>query len=521
MDLFIKKYLPEEKKAEFSMFCKANNPMQRLDMLIKKAISIWASDIHIEPSVYEKDDVEKWMLVPLRVRIWGDLKFFDEITWNDVCGIIKMWEDYDVYVRWIKHGLWLGQTDWTIPLDTSHSIKEENSWIDVNLRFSFLPEWIDLPSSIWYFPKIVIRILDNNKNIIWFDDIGLLWHDKTEILKFLNSNQWFLIMAWPTGSWKTTTLYSMIQVINKPGINIQTLEDPIEYRIPWINQSKINAKSMVPYTFALWIRALMRQDPDVILVWETRDTETGKIAIEASTTWHLVFTTLHANSSIEIYSRLIQMGIEKYQVINWVTVGFSQRLIKKVCPHCAKKYLPNDLMKEEFKRMFQWFDFGKLTKEDFLRVFLWKMAENVAETVTTTFKTYRNELDEKEYKLIDDKNNNDYIRAVEIVKKKITDLNGNIYSNLEKVFSKTNLVEANIDPENNCEFCLWEWYKWRNPIFEIIPNTEELWELLLNNASKKELNRYVEKASIFTLKKYAFLALMEWKTDIKEYSNIN
>lgn len=518
---FVKQYIPNDKVSEFDRFVKTNTPMQRIELLIKKSIAIGASDIHIEPLNYDEDDIKNNLLVRIRIRIGGELKFFNDFSKNDFVGFIKMGEDYDQYIRWIKLNLSLSGTDGTIPLDAAYSIKDESANIDVNLRFSFIPEGIELPSSVWYFPKIVIRILDNSKNIIDFNQINLLEFDKNEINRFLNQNQGFLVMAWPTGSGKTTTLYSMLQKINGTNVNIQTVEDPIEYKIPGINQSKINNKSSIPYTFALALKSILRQDPDIILIGETRDTETWKTALEAASTGHLVFTTLHANSSIEIYSRLIQMGIEKYQVVNGVNIWFSQRLMRKVCPHCSVKHKPDEKLREEFKKTFQGYDYSKLTCADFTRIFGWKMTNTTAKWLADTYKSLKSDIEAKEYKLLDDKNNSIILSWIEESRKKVYRLNETVYKNLDKAFNDMFIVIANTEDGNTCEHCLGEGYLWRCPIFEVIPNTEELGELLLQNASKKELNKYVEKASIFTLKKYAFLLIMEWLVDFKQYSNLS
>ena len=182
--------------------------------------------------------------------------------------------------------------------------------------------------------SVVMRFLDWSRGIqtfsaIWFSD------EWTEIIKRnVAQSYWMILMTWPTWSWKTTTLYSMLNTLNDWAKKIITLEDPVEYEVNWFQQSQINYKKW--YDYAEWLKAILRHDPEVILVWEIRELETAQIAINAALTWHLVFSTLHTNSAIETLSRLVSMWVQAYMLAPALRLIVWQRLVRKLC-HCATK----------------------------------------------------------------------------------------------------------------------------------------------------------------------------------------
>ncbi len=180
-----------------------------------------------------------------------------------------------------------------------------------------------------YWEKIVIRILEKNMDLL---NIKKLWYSSRHlqiVQKALKKTYWLIAIWWPTWSWKTTTLYAMLEQFRWKSIAIYTLEDPIEYRIPWITQ--IQVKPEIWFTYYEWLKQLLRLDPDVILVWEIRDEKVAKLAIEASMTWHLVLTTIHANNTQWIVQRFLEFWIDKFVLANSLILLMTQRLVKRLC----------------------------------------------------------------------------------------------------------------------------------------------------------------------------------------------
>ena len=180
--------------------------------------------------------------------------------------------------------------------------------------------------------SVVIRFLDASQNIEGFKDIWFTDYHLDILERNLKKTNGIIIMTWPTGSWKTTTLYTILRKLNDGSKKIITLEDPIEYKISGLQQSQINYDK--GYDYESGLKAILRQDPDIILVWETRTKETAQIAINASLTGHLVFTTLHTNSVLDSLSRLMNMGVEPYLLTPALQLVIGQRLVRKICPHC-------------------------------------------------------------------------------------------------------------------------------------------------------------------------------------------
>jgi len=186
--------------------------------------------------------------------------------------------------------------------------------------------------------NIVLRILDKSQIILGLENLGFLKPDIELINRTLKMPYGMILVTGPTGSGKTTTLYSMLSIINSVYKNIFTIEDPIEYQLPLIRQSQVNVKAGL--TFASGLRSILRQDPDVILVGEMRDMETAELAIRSSLTGHLVFSTLHTNDAVSSLPRLIDMGVEPFLIASTVDTVISQRLVRVLCSACKEAYAP-------------------------------------------------------------------------------------------------------------------------------------------------------------------------------------
>ena len=189
--------------------------------------------------------------------------------------------------------------------------------------------------------RLVLRLLNKSGSLLELPDLGLTTARLKLLKKLVTSPNGIILNTGPTGSGKTTTLYAVLSSINKPNINIITIEDPIEYRIKGISQIQVNPK--IDLTFARGLRSIVRQDPDVILVGEIRDKETAEIAVQSALTGHLVFSTLHTNDSSSAITRLVDMGVEPFLISSSVMAVVAQRLVRVLCNDCKIAYVPNPI----------------------------------------------------------------------------------------------------------------------------------------------------------------------------------
>lgn len=224
----------------------------------------------------------------------------------------------------------------------SMNIAESRIPQDGGAEFSWNGRILDLRIST--FPvaggeNVVIRILDKSRLVTGLENLGFFKDDVEIINKSLNMPYGMILVTGPTGSGKTTTLYSALSIINSVYRNIFTIEDPIEYQLPLIRQSQVNIKAGL--TFSTGLRSILRQDPDVVLVGEMRDTETAELAIRAALTGHLVFSTLHTNDAASSLPRLIDMGIEPFLITSTIEMVISQRLVRILCNKCKEQYIPS------------------------------------------------------------------------------------------------------------------------------------------------------------------------------------
>jgi general secretion pathway protein E len=193
--------------------------------------------------------------------------------------------------------------------------------------------------------RITMRLLDKSAVLLDIRDIGLMQDDQNKLLKLIHRPNGIILVTGPTGSGKTTTLYSSLSEINQPDKNILTIEDPVEYQLEGISQMQVNPK--INLNFATGLRSYLRHDPDVIMVGEIRDLETAEMAIQASLTGHLVFSTLHTNDAASAFTRLMDMGVEPFLVSSTVAAAIAQRLVRRLCPDCKEPYHPDESVLEE------------------------------------------------------------------------------------------------------------------------------------------------------------------------------
>ena len=291
-----------------------------VENMFKNAIEIWASDIHVEPTEF---------FILIRYRKDWDFLIIDKIDKEFTSAIITRLK----VLSKIKIDENKKPQDWKI------SYYYEKEKINIDIRLSTLPTK--------YGEKVVMRILKQDNSLISLEALGLYEANLEKVKEELKSTYWIILVAWPTGSWKSTTLFWVLKNFNPLEFNISTLEDPIEYNIDFVNQSQV--RSDIGYTFASGLRSLVRQDPDIIMVWEIRDKETATLAVEAALTWHLVLSTIHTNSASATIQRLINMWIEPFLLASAMKMVISQRLGKRVCPHCRAKAELSEIEKKKVK----------------------------------------------------------------------------------------------------------------------------------------------------------------------------
>ncbi|MBD8058749.1 Flp pilus assembly complex ATPase component TadA [Cellulomonas sp. JH27-2] len=282
-----------------------------VNLLVTQAITDRASDIHIEPSEHD---------LRVRYRIDGVLHETQRAPKQITGGVIsrvKIMSDIDIAER-------------RKPQDGRMSVMHNGRKID--LRVATLP-------TVWG-EKIVMRILDNSTASLDLRDLSFLEHNYDMYRSAYTKPYGMILVTGPTGSGKSTTLYATLNAVSKPEINVITVEDPVEYRLPGINQVQVNPKAGL--TFASALRSILRSDPDVVLLGEIRDHETAQIAIEAALTGHLVLSTLHTNDAPSAVTRLTEMGIEPFLVGSALDCVVAQRLARRLCSKCKVPYQPSE-----------------------------------------------------------------------------------------------------------------------------------------------------------------------------------
>ena len=283
--------------------------VKAVDLVFQEAVKQRASDIHLEPRVSG---------VEIRYRIDGALQHTRTLPKQlqaAVVSRIKIMAEMDIAEK-------------RRPQDGRIKLRVSNK--NVDLRISTLP--------VQYGERVVIRVLDKSGQKFALDKLGFGERDLKVFEQLIERPHGIILVTGPTGSGKTTTLYSALDHIKSVETNIMTCEDPIEYELDGINQSAVNVKAGL--TFALQLRAILRQDPDVILVGEIRDSETAEIAFKAAMTGHLVFSTLHCNDAASAITRLVDMGVEPYLIGSSVIGVLGQRLVRSLCPRCKTPYKP-------------------------------------------------------------------------------------------------------------------------------------------------------------------------------------
>lgn len=288
--------------------------------LLRLSFQAWASDVHFQAE-------EVWVV--LRLRIDGVMQTILVFTH-------KAFKKYLMKLKFqagVKMNIWKTTQDWRFDFDIVR-----NDWVEkIDVRVSILP-WLRGES-------IVLRFLDAKRGLMTFDDLGCESFHIDILQRQIRETYWLILVTWPTWSWKTTTVYSLLNSLNTSDKKIITLEDPVEYELPWIEQSQINEEKW--YTFEEWLKWVLRHDPDVIMVWEIRTIHSAELAVNAALTWHLVISTIHTNTASEAITRMLNMGVKPFMLSSALNVVIGQRLLR----HVAKpRHEPaNDTLDQEIR----------------------------------------------------------------------------------------------------------------------------------------------------------------------------
>lgn len=291
-----------------------------VNSILYKAYSTGASDIHIEP--FEET-------INVRIRVDGLIVNYLTLARSLHSGMVAR----------IKILSLLDIAEKRLPQDGHFRAKLND--IDINVRVSTLPTV--------YGEKIVLRFMSQNTTLDHSGTLGMQKENYEKVLKMMQVPYGLIYITGPTGSGKTTTLYMMMEMLTKKKVSIATVEDPVEKNLKDINQTQIN--TVAGLTFEMGLRAILRQDPDIIMIGETRDNETASISVRAALTGHLVLSTLHTNDSISAVMRLIDMGVEDYLLASSLAGVVAQRLVKKICPHCKAVYTPTEIEKSSVEHL--------------------------------------------------------------------------------------------------------------------------------------------------------------------------
>lgn len=414
-----------------------NSPVAKtVNLILEYAIHSNASDIHIEPR-------EEYLQV--RYRIDGTLREANKLPRNVQAALISR----------IKILSNLKIDERRVPQDGRFKVTVAGK--KYALRVSTLP--------ISEGEKVVMRILDESNKALTLEELGYWGWSLEKINDAISQPYGMMLVTGPTGSGKSTSLYSALTLLNKPDVNISTVEDPVEYKIQGANQTQVNP--VAGMTFVAGLRALLRQDPNIIMVGEIRDAETANLGVQAALTGHLVFSTLHTNNAATCLPRLLDMGVEPFLIASTVRAVIGQRLVRRLCKACKVKYTPD---KDE------------------------------VQTITKTFGITSDREMQRIHEL-----------EKQAAEQKIgEDVGADLSSTASTI---TRLYKASPD---GCEECGHAGYKGRMGIYEVLDNSVEIQKLIVSNATSNTIQDQAVKEGMMTMQTDGFIKALRGQTSIEE-----
>ncbi len=409
---------------------------QTVNLLLEYAIRSNASDIHIEP----REDY-----LQVRYRIDGVLKEANKLPRTVMAALVSR----------IKILSNLKIDERRVPQDGRFKVTVAGK--KYALRVSTLP--------ISEGEKVVMRILDETNKALTLEQLGYWGYSLEAINAALVQPHGMILVTGPTGSGKSTSLFSALTILNKPDVNISTVEDPVEYKIQGANQTQVNP--VAGMTFVAGLRALLRQDPNIIMVGEIRDGETANLGVQAALTGHLVFSTLHTNNAATCLPRLLDMGIEPFLIASTVRVVIGQRLVRRLCPKCKVEYVPN---KEEIASMAQMF--GLKSADEMKRIHALEaqaQSEGIGEDIGTDLSS--------------------------------TDVD------IKRLYKPS--------PEG-CADCNHNGYKGRMGIYEVLSNSNEIQKLIVSNGTSNIIQALAIQEGMITMQTDGFIKALRGQTAVEE-----
>ncbi len=407
---------------------------QTVNLLLEYAIKSNASDIHIEP---REDHVQ------VRYRIDGVLHEVNRLPKNVLGALVSR----------IKILSNLKIDERRAPQDGRFKIKlNQNTFA---FRVSTLP--------ISDGEKVVMRVLSESSEALTLRQLGM-WGKSLEIInKAIHQPNGMMLVTGPTGSGKSTTLFSVLSILNTPDVNISTIEDPVEYKIPGVNQTQTNPKAGM--TFASGLRALLRQDPNVIMVGEIRDGETANLGVQAALTGHMVFSTLHTNNAATCLPRLLDMKIEPFLIASTVNAVIGQRLVRRLCKHCRERVaMPNELQQQIFDLLH--------TNQEFDNAKMHRLEKRAKED--------------------------------------------GVGEDVELSTTETNIDYYWKPHEGGCEHCNHTGYKGRVGIYEVLDNTVEIQKMIIAAATANEIQDQAIKEDMIIMRTDGIIKALRGMTSFEE-----
>jgi len=464
-----------------------------VNILIEYAIKSRASDIHIEP---------RENFVQVRYRIDGilhDTMTLPKALMSSIISRIKILAS----LRIDEH---------RIPQDGR--IKINMAGQNISLRVSSLP--------VMDGEKIVMRLLDESSKALTLEELGYKGQALVTIERALKKPHGMLLVTGPTGSGKSTTLYSVLSSLNTIGVNISTVEDPVEYRIQGINQTQVNTK--VGMTFSSGLRALLRQDPDIIMVGEIRDSETAEMAVHAALTGHVVLSTLHTNNAAGCLPRLLDMEIEPFLIASTVNAVIGQRLVRKLCPNCIESYTPDERIIEDIID-----NFG--LRKEFLtedKPIIPVIVESTPREEPTSNPmgerkiAVPDDLDLDQKSILDkmaadpDMVNRSAQEAEVTLRNKIFLTEAEKDEKKQTKPTKPGTLKLTLYRSKGCNKCDNTGYRGRMGIYEVLEMDDEIGKLIVNRASTEEIQHVAIASGMITMQQDGFLKALEGITTVEE-----